>query len=56
MNTKWWKSKHRYTYFIIAIKNFTTPQRVAAIAHGSAFDRSKKITGELIKRGVLIKE
>lgn len=49
---KWWKSKHKLIYLLIAIKHFTNPSRVMLIAHG-LYDHKGKIIHDLIKWGVL---
>jgi hypothetical protein len=34
MSKSFWGSKHRWTYIRIALKHFTTPQKVYDLAHG----------------------
>jgi hypothetical protein len=56
MKKKWYRSKHKWRYLLIALKYWTTPSNVYRIALGEANDKWGYIIIELVKHGIFKKE
>lgn len=64
INNKWWESRFRRIYLVIAIRHFTTPTHVMLIAHGcytiyaqsNKRKKEKKIVQDLAKYQIIKKE
>lgn len=55
MGKSFLSSRHTWDYIVIAIKHFTTPQRVYDLAHGikKAHEKDSKIMHDLIEAGII---
>ncbi|MCI1720301.1 MAG: hypothetical protein LKM37_04705 [Bacteroidales bacterium] len=56
MKKKWYRSKHKWRYLLIALKYCTTPGNVYRIACGKSNDKWGYIVIELVKYGIFKKE
>ena len=51
---KWSQSQHRFTYFVIAVKHFTSPRHVYNLAHGAyVYRKDRGIIHDLVKSNIL---
>ena len=60
MNTtnygSWQKSPHKITYFVIALKHFTSPKHVYNLAHGAyVYRKDRGIMHDLVKSNILVR-
>lgn len=56
MKYRWWKSRHRWVYLMLAMKYFIAPKQIQRIAHGISSGRNRRLLMDLKKHGVIRKE